>query len=198
MTEVAITVKKSSLGRRIFNWSRRINMERRIAMMFLALGALSGLMTYLVLTDVWQTQNPARAITWLLLSDFIIVLSLGTMIARRFVVLWVERRRGMVGAKLHSRLVLLFGLVALIPAITVSVFSAIFLNYGLDIWFGDQIKSAVESSFNVAQSYLQDHQQRVANDTLAIANEIRDQPGAACSTCPASTPSSTVRSTCAI
>ena len=46
MTEVAInTAKKSSLGRRIFNWSRRINMERRIAMVFLALGALSGLMT---------------------------------------------------------------------------------------------------------------------------------------------------------
>ena len=176
MTEVAInTVKKSSLGRRIFNWSRRINMERRIAMVFLALGALSGLMTYLVLTDVWQTQNPARAITWLLLSDFIIVLSLGTMIARRFVVLWVERRRGMVGAKLHSRLVLLFGLIALIPAITVSVFSTTFLNYGLDIWFGDKIKSAVESSFSVTQSYLQEHQQRVANDTLSIANEIRDQ-----------------------
>ncbi|HJT14601.1 MAG TPA: PAS domain-containing sensor histidine kinase [Dongiaceae bacterium] len=175
MTEVAINNKKSSLGRRVFNWSRRINMERRIAMIFLALGALSGLMTYLVLTDVWQTQNPARAITWLLLSDFIVVLSLGTMIARRFVVLWVERRRGMVGAKLHSRLVLLFGLIALIPAITVSVFSTTFLNYGLDIWFGDKIKSAVESSFSVTQSYLQEHQQRVANDTLSIANEIRDQ-----------------------
>jgi len=175
MTEVAISNKKSSLSRRMFNWSRRINMERRIAMIFLALGALSGLMTYLVLTDVWQTQNPARAITWLLLSDFIIVLSLGTIIARRFVVLWIERRRGMVGAKLHSRLVLLFGLIALIPAITVSVFSTTFLNYGLDIWFGDKIKSAVESSFNVTQSYLQEHQQRVANDTLSIANEIRDQ-----------------------
>ena len=175
MTEVALIAKKPNWGRRLFDWSRRINMERRIAMVFLALGALSGLMTYLVLTDTWQTQNPARAITWLLLSDFIIVLSLGTMIARRFVVLWVERRRGMVGAKLHSRLVLLFGLIALIPAITVSVFSTTFLNYGLDIWFGDKIKSAIESSFNVTQSYLQDHQQRVANDTLSIANEIRDQ-----------------------
>jgi two-component system, NtrC family, nitrogen regulation sensor histidine kinase NtrY len=176
MTEVAFnSSKKSSLGRRIFDWSRRINMERRIAMAFLAVGAASGLMTYLVLTDTWQTQNPARAITWLLLIDFIVVLSLGTMIARRFVVLWIERRRGLVGAKLHSRLVLLFGLIALIPAITVSVFSTTFLNYGLDIWFGDKIKSAVESSFNVSQSYLQDHQQRVANDTLSIANEIRDQ-----------------------
>ena len=175
MTEYALNGKKTAFGRRIYNWSRRINMERRIAMVFLAIGAASGLMTYLVLTDTWQTQNPARAITWLLLIDFIVVLSLGTIIARRFVVLWIERRRGLVGAKLHSRLVLLFGLIALIPAITVSVFSTTFLNYGLDIWFGDKIKSAVESSFDVSQSYLQDHQQRVANDTLSIANEIRDQ-----------------------
>ncbi|HEY1383799.1 MAG TPA: PAS domain-containing sensor histidine kinase [Dongiaceae bacterium] len=176
MTEVAIPhAKKPHWGRRMFGWTRRINLERRIAMMFLVMGALSGVLTYLVLTDVWKTQNPARAITWLLLSDFIIVLSLGTMIARRFVVLWVERRRGMVGAKLHSRLVLLFGLIALIPAITVSVFSTTFLNYGLDIWFGDKIKEAVESSLNVSQSYLQDHQQRIANDTLSIANEIRNQ-----------------------
>jgi two-component system, NtrC family, nitrogen regulation sensor histidine kinase NtrY len=175
MTEYALNGRKTSFGRRIFNWSRQINMERRIAMVFLAIGAASGLMTYLVLTDTWQTQNPARAITWLLLIDFIVVLSLGTIIARRFVVLWIERRRGLVGAKLHSRLVLLFGLIALIPAITVSVFSTTFLNYGLDIWFGDKIKSAVESSFDVSQSYLQDHQQRVANDTLSIANEMRDQ-----------------------
>jgi two-component system, NtrC family, nitrogen regulation sensor histidine kinase NtrY len=167
--------KKASLSRRLYDWSRRISLERRIAIMFLAVGATCGLMTYLVLTDVWQTQSKARAITWLLLADLIVVLSLGTIIARRFVVLWIERRRGLVGAKLHSRLVLLFGLIALIPAITVSVFSTTFLNYGLDIWFGDQVKTAVESSLNVSQSYLQDHQQRVANDTLSIANEIRDQ-----------------------
>ncbi len=176
MTEAVLTnVKKAPLSRRLFDWSRRINLERRIAMMFLALAAISGLLTYLVLTDVWQTQNPARAITWLLLADLIIVLSLGTIIARRFVAIWIERRRGLVGAKLHSRLVLLFGLIALIPAITVSVFSTTFLNYGLDIWFGDKIKAAVESSLNVSQSYLQDHQQRIANDTLSIANDIRDQ-----------------------
>ncbi len=176
MSEAALTHRRrASLSRRLFEWSRRISLERRIAIGFLTVGSTTGLLTYLVLTDVWQTQNDARVITWLLLADLIVVLSLGTIIARRFVVLWMERRRGLVGAKLHSRLVLLFGLIALIPAITVSVFSTTFLNYGLDIWFGDKVKSAIESSNNVSQSYLQDHQQRIANDTLSIANEIRDQ-----------------------
>lgn len=175
MTQAALPAKKDSLARRLFDWSRRVNLERRIAITLLITAFAAGGMTYAVLTDIWQTQNPARAITWLLLIDLIVVLSLGTIIARRFVTLWIERRRGLVGARLHSRLVLLFGLIALIPAIVVSVFSTTFLNYGLDIWFGDKIKEAVESSLHVSQSYLQDHQQRVANDTLSIANEIRAQ-----------------------
>lgn len=175
MTEAALPTKRDSLGRRLYDWSRRVNLERRIAFGLLIVALISGALTYLVLTGGWTTQNPARAITWLLLIDLIVVLSLGTLIAKRFVGLWIERRRGLVGARLHSRLVLLFGLIALIPAIVVSVFSTTFLNYGLDIWFGDKIKEAVESSLNVSQSYLQDHQQRVANDTLSIANEIRAQ-----------------------
>jgi two-component system nitrogen regulation sensor histidine kinase NtrY len=175
MTEAALPTKRDSLSRRLFDWSRRVNLERRAAIGLLIVALISGMLTYLVLTGGWTTQNPARAITWLLLIDLIVVLSLGTLIAKRFVALWIERRRGLVGARLHSRLVLLFGLIALIPAITVSVFSTTFLNYGLDIWFGNKIKEAVESSLNVSQSYLQDHQQRVANDTLSIANEIRAQ-----------------------
>jgi two-component system nitrogen regulation sensor histidine kinase NtrY len=175
MTEAALPTKRDSLSRRLFDWSRRVNLERRIAVGLLIVALVSGALTYLVLTDFWKTQNPARAITWLLLIDLIVGLSLGTIIARRVVGLWIERRRGLVGSRLHSRLVLLFGLIALIPAIVVSVFSTTFLNYGLDIWFGNKIKEAVESSLYVSQSYLQDHQQRVANDTLSIANEIRAQ-----------------------
>lgn len=175
MTDTALPTKRDNLSRRLFDWSQRVNLERRVALGLLILALISGGLTYLVLTDVWQTQNPARAITWLLLIDLFVVLSLGTIIARRMVALWIERRRGLVGARLHARLVLLFALIALIPAITVSVFSTTFLNYGLDIWFGNKIKEAVESSLNVSQSYLQDHTQRVANDTMSIANEIRDQ-----------------------
>ena len=175
MSDTALPSKRDPLSRRLFDWSRRVNLERRVAIVLLIVALISGALTYLVLTGGWATQNPARAITWLLLVDLIVVLSLGTLIAKRFVGLWLERRRGLVGARLHARLVLLFGLIALIPAIVVSVFSTSFLNYGLDIWFGDKIKEAVVSSLAVSQSYLQDHQQRVVNDTLSIANEMRDQ-----------------------
>ena len=165
--------QKPSLLGRFVDWADRVNLERNVAYLLMLTGIACGVATYLILADYWRTQSPAKAITYLLMGDLIVVLCLGTIIARRVVQLWLSHRRGLVGAKLHSRLVLLFGLVALTPTIIVSVFSTTFLNYGLNVWFGDRVRTAVESSINVAQSYLVEHQQRIGNDALSIANEIR-------------------------
>ncbi|MET1029227.1 MAG: HAMP domain-containing protein, partial [Dongiaceae bacterium] len=165
--------QKPNLLGRFVDWADRVNLERNVAYLLMLIGIACGIATYLILADYWRTQSPAKAITYLLMGDLIVVLCLGTIIARRVVQLWLSHRRGLVGAKLHSRLVLLFALVALTPTIIVSVFSTTFLNYGLNVWFGDRVRTAVESSINVAQSYLVEHQQRIGNDALSIANEIR-------------------------
>ena len=70
-------------------------------------------------------------------------------------------------------MVVMFALIAVLPAIVVSVFSVAFLNYGLNSWFSDRIKDAVESSLNVAHSYLLESQQRIGDDTAAIASELQ-------------------------
>ena len=51
----------------------------------------------------------------------------------------MERRRGQVGSRLHARLVVLFSLIALAPAIVVSAFSAFFFNYGMENWFSERV-----------------------------------------------------------
>ena len=50
------------------------------------------------------------------------VLLLGAVLAGRLTRVWVERRRGSAGSRLHVRLVLLFGGVAVAPAIVVACF----------------------------------------------------------------------------
>ncbi|WP_374382751.1 ATP-binding protein [Dongia sp.] len=136
-------------------------------------GAILGLLTYFALTDVWDTEEPVRTITWLLTGDLVVALALATIIARRAVLLWIGRRKGLAGAKLHARMVVMFALIAVLPAIVVSIFSVVFLNYGLNSWFSDRIKDAVESSLNVAHSYLLESQQRIGDDTSAIASELQ-------------------------
>jgi len=169
--------KKPKAGpmKRVSNWADRVNLERNLAYGLMALGVAFGVSTYLIMTNFWHVSNPVKAISYLLTGDIIVLLCISGIIARRVFQLWLSHRRGMVGAKLHSRLMVLFGLVALFPMIAVFGFFVIFLNYGLDTWFGDRVKSAIESSLNVANSYIQEQQQRIGNDTLVMASEARQQ-----------------------
>ena len=111
----------------------------------------------------------------LLYLDTVLLLLLGAIVVRQFVRVWAERRRGLAGSGLHVRIVILFSLVAVTPAILVAVFSALFLNFGIQAWFSERVRTAVESSSAVAQAYLRrapaEHPRR------GVCDGQRPQPG---------------------
>ncbi|MEX0697376.1 MAG: PAS domain-containing sensor histidine kinase [Dongiaceae bacterium] len=159
--------------RRLGAWARRVGLERKLSVALLVAALLSGVATYLALTGAFGIAPEPRTIFLLLLLNLVVLLLLGTVVARRLVALWLERRRGLAGARLHARLVLLFGLVAVTPAIVVAVFSALFLNLGMEVWFSDQVRTAVKDSLIVARAYLQEHQRSISAEVLAMANDLR-------------------------
>src|SRR5262249_32757041 len=87
--------------------------------------------------------------------------------------LWLERRRGIVGARLHARLVLWFGLTAMAPTIIISAFSVLFVIFGLDIFFSDQVRQATSDAVYVGEAYLEEHLKNVVHATGTIAVNIR-------------------------
>jgi two-component system, NtrC family, nitrogen regulation sensor histidine kinase NtrY len=161
--------------RRLGDWAGRVNLERTLALVLLFASLLSGLATYFAITGVLVSPPDPRTILLLLLLDLILLLLLMVVVARRLVVLWLERRRGMAGARLHARLVLWFSVVAMAPTIVVAAFSALFLNIGMAGWFSSEVRTAVRDSMFVAQAYLQEHQQQVGTEIVAMAEEMRRQ-----------------------
>jgi two-component system nitrogen regulation sensor histidine kinase NtrY len=111
-------------------------------------------------------------VLWLLDLNLVLVLALAVVIAKRLVEVWVERRRGLAGSRLHVRLVVLFAVVAVTPAIVVAIFSALFLNRGLQGWFNERVSAAVSNSAAIAEAYLHEHQQTIRADILAVAAAI--------------------------
>ncbi len=162
------------LLRRQIDWARRVGLERKLALALLVMAVASGLTTYGALTGSVGALR-SRATIWLLLIDLIVLLLLGTLLARRLVALWAERRSGLAGARLHARMVLLFSLAAVTPTIIVAVFTTLFLNYGIDTWFSARVSTAVNDSLLVAQAYLQEHQQRLGDEALAMASDLQRQ-----------------------
>ena len=129
----------------------------------------SVLLTYIVLTN---RSGDIEVIYWLLNIDIILLLLFGAIVAKRITKIWSRRKQGVVGAKLHARFVFIFGLLAAVPAILMAIFSAVFFYFGIQGWFNDRVKTAVNESLQVARAYLKEHQQVMKADILAMANDM--------------------------
>lgn len=159
------------------NWLRSPRLARRVAIALTIAAALSGLATYVVLSGTMQFGANTEWVLGLLYLDVILLLSLGVVVARRLVQIILARRQGSVGSRLHARLVALFSIVAVAPAIVVAVFAVMFLHYGLEAWFSERVSKALTNSLNVAQSYLEEHKDVIGADALAMAADInREAP----------------------
>lgn len=89
------------------------------------------------------------------------LLVLIVMVGRNVVKLMFERRRGILGAKLRSRLMGSFVLIALVP-MTLSFFVASgLINEAVELFFSTHVESAVSSSLSIAR-------QHVANVKLSV------------------------------
>ena len=104
-----------------------------------------------------------------ILASAAVLLLLGAVLAGRLTRVWVERRRGSAGSRLHVRLVLMFGVVAVTPSIVVAVFAAAFFNLGIQSWFDDRIRTALDSSVISARSSLEEHRNNIKADALGVA-----------------------------
>jgi two-component system, NtrC family, nitrogen regulation sensor histidine kinase NtrY len=141
----------------------------------LAAALLSGLATYATLAGSFGLPRNETVVASLLLLDLVLLVLLATLVGWQLVALWLERRRGLVGARLHLRLVLWFGLIALLPTIFISTFSVLFFVYGMDKLFGDRVSLAVKDSLIVAQAYVQESKKSLSNSTGTLALILRQR-----------------------
>lgn len=153
-------------------WARQFGLSGKLAFALALATFASGMATYTAWTgSAPQAPNP-RVVLILLVIDLVLVLSLGAVIARHMVRLWVARRSGSAGSRLHSRFVAMFSLVAVTPAIIVALFSAVFFHLGVQSWFSDRVRTAVGGSLAVAEAYVAEHRHTIRADILAMANDI--------------------------
>lgn len=98
------------------------------------------------------------------------LLVLIVMVGRNVVKLIFERRRGILGAKLRSRLMAAFVLIAIVP-MTLSFFVASgLINEAIELFFSTHVESAVTSSLSIARQ----HVSGVKLDVTAAGGRVRE------------------------
>jgi two-component system, NtrC family, nitrogen regulation sensor histidine kinase NtrY len=167
-------VTRSPLVRGLLDWAHRVRLSRKFAIALAVAAVASGVATYIVMTESGVAPGPGQVLL-LLNLDLALLLALGLVVTRRIVMLWAERRRGLAGSKLHVELVMLFSALAVAPAIVMALFSALFFNLGVEAWFSDRVKVALNESVAVAQAYLDEHRELIRGDILELAANINRQ-----------------------
>jgi two-component system nitrogen regulation sensor histidine kinase NtrY len=141
-----------------------------LVVVFLSL--ISGVATFVILTGLTKIVPDHSVVITMLLINGVLALAMISMIAWQIGGLWQARRRQMAGARLHVRIVGLFSIIALLPAIILAIFASVSLDRGLDHWFSYRTKSIIQNSITVATAYLREHGQVILADGVSMAEDI--------------------------
>ena len=145
----------------------------KVVTLLLAAFALAlAVATFAVLAGGKPLGVRPNAVYAMVLANLVVLLLLGAALAGRLTRVWVERRRGSAGSRLHVRLVLLFSVVAVTPAIVVAVFATFFFDLGIQAWFNDRVRTALQESLQASRGYLEEHRNNIRADALGMANDL--------------------------
>lgn len=162
--------------------TRKLPRSRTVALVLSLAAIVSAIATYILITHSASAPSGMQtSIVYILIGfNALLLLALIAVVAHRAHGLWRALKQNSIGSRLQTRIITMFTVVAILPTILVSLFSAVFFNFGIQSWFNQQVKTALEESVAVAEAYLVEHKEGIRADTLAMANDLnRDLHGMA-------------------
>jgi len=104
--------------------------------------------------------------------NVILIILLLFLIVRNVVKLLYEQRRGIIGSKLRTKLVVAFVGLSLVPTILLFLFAINFLTYSIEFWFNIKIGDALSRSLEVAQVFYQQTAEHAKFNARQISADI--------------------------
>lgn len=134
---------------------------------------------------VYQTRLPdfrdsppqsSNIVFFLLINlNLILLVLLIFLVARNLVKLIFERRSGMLGARLRTRLVLAFGCLSIFPTVLLFLVAQGFFGSVIENWFSLRVQSAMRGSAQVANRYYQQNGDNALYFADRLAREIEER-----------------------
>ncbi len=156
-------------------WLKQTHVESKAAATIILLSVIAVVGTFVVFSSYPPLGPDPSTVLSLLVVDSILLLLAALVVVRRVVNLWVARKTGLGGSRLYSRLVLLFSVIAVTPAVLIMTLATVFFNVGLEQWFADRVQTALSGSLEVAEAYLAEHKNIIKADAAAMAHDLNRQ-----------------------
>ncbi len=133
---------------------------------------ICAILTYYLATTGETIDTDRTALRVMLVLDFCLALALISVIAWRVATLVVARRARSAGSRLHLRMVRMFTIIAVAPALLLGLFAAISVTVTLERWLNDRVGGVVRNSVQIAESYVKERHQTIRLDASVLAANI--------------------------
>ncbi len=161
-----------SLTARIVDVLSRDNVARTLQYVIMFLALCSCGVTLWVMRLASGTLKATTLLPYLYVNLGLLIL-MSIFIIRRVMILWMERKRGIRGTKLHLHLVMVLSITGLLPAVGISVFSTFFFNSSLKSLFTEPFKTTINAATEIAENYIKENKKTIRIDGLGMVMQLR-------------------------
>jgi two-component system nitrogen regulation sensor histidine kinase NtrY len=160
------------------DWLQRnlFRVARTSALSYALVGSslVAAIATYLILTGSTPIEPNTAVVWYVIVVDALLLVALAALVIGRLVQLWMARRSGGAGARLHGRLVTIFSLIAVVPVVLTAAAAGITINLAMEAWFSGDVRRAVDNSVAVTNEYFDEHSDKLRKEVLYAAANLND------------------------
>ena len=138
----------------------------------LGLFALLLVSLYLMSDATHNSERFGQIYSVLLAINAFGLILLGVLVVANIITLVRQHRRKAIGARMTSRLVVMFVILALAPVLVVYYFSLQSIQRGIDSWFDVRIEQGLEDALELSRAALDVRLSEVLEVTMKMADEI--------------------------
>lgn len=160
---------------RFIRWTRRVDLAPKLELVLALAAIAAGVAAYSILadsSDPLHSDTKPVSITLVIGILMLPILGLTALIARRIFHLVSDRRRQSAGSRLHGRIVLIFGAVAIVPTLLIGIFASVLFEFGFQVWFSERVRTVLDNAATVAEGYVREHRKIIEADLRAMANDL--------------------------
>jgi len=111
----------------------------------------------------------------LLFADLILLVLFFTLIIYKIIKILSEKKKGKLGSETSLRYILFFSTTTLLPSIIIAIFSLFLFNVGLQKYFDNKIKIAVNNSSKVAENYVDQIRDSIEADISLMLLDVNNR-----------------------
>ena len=137
--------------------------------------SFGGILLFLLASASANTALFASHYPWLLGLNAVVALSLFALIVWQVRDLWREHRAKVFGSRLKLRLMLMFGLMAVLPGVLIYAVSVQFVTKSIETWFDVRVEKALESGLSLGRRALDSLLDDLAEKGRSMALELSEQ-----------------------